>query len=73
MRHLAFLLLVAVAILLPAPRGEATVPTPAASALAALAEAGRGIEPVCRGCGCRGGPGHRLANGKCASWGRRRR
>lgn len=23
--------------------------------------------PVCTGCGCRGGAGYRLANGKCAS------
>lgn len=25
-------------------------------------------EAGCRGCGCRGGPGIRLANGRCASW-----
>lgn len=28
---------------------------------------GVSIEPVCSGCGCRGGPGYRLPSGKCAS------
>ncbi|MCW2318858.1 hypothetical protein M2322_004427 [Rhodoblastus acidophilus] len=23
---------------------------------------------ACEGCGCRGGPGYRLANGNCVSW-----
>jgi hypothetical protein len=27
----------------------------------------RMVEPICSGCGCRGGPGYRLPNGKCAS------
>jgi len=27
----------------------------------------RPVEPICSGCGCRGGPGYRLPNGKCAS------
>lgn len=50
---------------------EAAPPTTAAALKPALAAAST-IAPVCSGCGCRGGPGYRQANGKCASWGRRR-
>jgi len=69
------LLLLALAATLPVVAGLATAtaapPSVTAAALAADVAAARPIEPVCRGCGCRGGPGYRLANGKCASWGRR--
>ncbi len=51
---------------------EAAVPSAPAAALASDVAASRSVEPVCRGCGCRGGPGYRKSNGKCASWGRRR-
>lgn len=52
-------------------KAEAAPPTTAAALKPALAAAST-IAPVCSGCGCRGGPGYRQANGKCASWGRRR-
>ena len=44
----------------------AAVPSNPAASLAAEIAASRQIEPVCRGCGCRGGAGYRLPSGKCA-------
>ena len=61
--------LVFVASLLAA---EAAPIGPVAAGLKADMSASRIMEPVCSGCGCRGGPGYRTASGRCASWGRRR-
>ena len=72
MRLVLLLLAGMIALAVAHDRAVAAVPSGIAAALAAEVAAGRSIEPICRGCGCRGGPGHRLSNGKCASWGRRR-
>jgi len=66
------LLLAAIALLVAPAVVQAATPGAVVAALKADLAAARSIEPVCTGCGCRGGPGYRQANGKCASWGRRR-
>ena len=68
-----FLLVAAAFALLAAlATAEAAPPNAAAAALKSTLAASSDVTPVCSGCGCRGGPGYRQANGKCASWGRRR-
>jgi hypothetical protein len=70
-----FLLLAAgfsIGLALTSTTASAAPPSAVAGGLKSTLETLRVVEPVCRGCGCRGGPGYRLPNGKCASWGRRR-
>ena len=70
-RSLPFLLAAILLLVAPAVVRAAT-PSAVTAALKTDLAASRSIESVCTGCGCRGGPGYRQANGKCASWGRRR-
>jgi hypothetical protein len=66
-----FVLAATIAIVLGCPPVAAGVSGTTVSSLKSAVAASDQIEPVCRGCGCRGGPGYRLPNGKCGSWGRR--
>lgn len=64
-------LLLAAALSLSALSATAAVPANARAGVApalltSQAAAAAHAQPVCRGCGCRGGAGYRLANGKCA-------
>ncbi len=61
-------LLVAVATLFAFAETAAALPAPTGvvKTLGTSVTDARPIEPVCSGCGCRGGAGYRLANGKCA-------
>mgnify|MGYP001766701796 CR=1 FL=1 len=71
MRSTPVFLAAAIALAVGCMPAEAAALGTAAAALKTEIAASRSIEPVCRGCGCRGGPGYRQPNGKCASWGRR--
>ncbi len=70
--RLVLALATAITLLAVFTTAEAAPASVAAAALKSELAAPRSFEPVCSGCGCRGGPGYRQANGKCASWGRRR-
>lgn len=61
-------LLVAVATLFAFVETAAALPAPTGGAkvLGTSVSDVRPIEPVCSGCGCRGGAGYRLPSGKCA-------
>lgn len=60
-------LFAAVACFAFAGAADATpIPTAAVKSSTATLTAAPPIEPVCSGCGCRGGAGYRLPSGKCA-------
>lgn len=60
--------LVAVLIGCMAAPAAAMAPTAHPKAMATIAVAMSSVDLACRGCGCRGGPGYRLPNGRCAGW-----
>jgi hypothetical protein len=70
--RLVLALATAITLVAALATAEAAPPSAAVAALGTTLAASSDITPVCSGCGCRGGPGYRKANGKCASWGRRR-
>ena len=68
MKHLAFIVLVGVSCATVAP-AQAARPVTGSPSVDGPRLSPKGEQVAAkRGCGSRGGPGYRKANGKCASW-----